>query len=414
MTDRLVYVHADLEGTSHLVGRLYAHNNKGKETASFEYEAAWLANPQRYSLEPALNLGAGQFYTPRSLFGSLGDSAPDRWGRTLMKRVEARRAQDQKTKARTLYEVDYLLLVNDETRQGALRFADKPEGNFLAHDGTPVPPLINLPKLLSAADALLEDAETAAELKLLFAPGSSLGGARPKASVREKDGQLAIAKFPKKDDEYAAVEWEFVALQLASQAGITVPDFRLETIAKRSIIILRRFDRAGAIRIPFLSAMSMIGASDNEPHSYLELMDALRQYGASPDADGAELWRRIVFSILISNTDDHLRNHGFLYEGRQGWRLSPVYDVNPVPIEVKERVLTTAIDEENGTASLDLALSVADNFGLKKKDALTVAAEVGASVATWRTVAADAGISKAEIERMASAFEHDDLQQAIG
>lgn len=161
-----------------------------------------------------------------------------------MKRAEARRAQDQKTKARTLYEVDYLLLVNDETRQGALRFADKPEGNFLTHGGTPVPPLINLPKLLSAPDALLEDAETTAELKLLFAPGFSLGGARPKASVREKDGQLAIAKFPKKDDEYAAVEWEFVALQLASQAGITVPDFRLENIAKRSVIILRRFDRA--------------------------------------------------------------------------------------------------------------------------------------------------------------------------
>src|SRR5690606_8552319 len=151
--------------------------------------------------------------------------------------------------------------------QGALRSADKPGGSFLAHDGAPVPPLINLPKLLSATDALLEDAETAAELKLLLAPGSSLGGARPKASVREKDGQLAIAKFPKKDDEYAAVEWEFVALQLASQAGITVPDFRLETIAKRSVIILRRFDRAGTTRIPFLSAMSMIGASDNEPHS---------------------------------------------------------------------------------------------------------------------------------------------------
>jgi serine/threonine-protein kinase HipA len=232
-----------------------------------------------------------------------------------------------------------------------------------------VPPLIILPKLLSATDALLEDAETAAQLKLLLAPGSSLGGARPKASVREKDGQLAIAKFPKKDDEYAAVEWEFVALELARRAGLDVPDFRLENIAKRAVIILRRFDRAGKTRIPFLSAMSMIGAGDNEAHSYLELMDALRQYGASPGSDGAELWRRIVFSILISNTDDHLRNHGFLYEGQAGWRLSPVYDVNPVPVEVKERVLTTAISEEDGTASLDLALSVAENFGLKKKEA---------------------------------------------
>jgi serine/threonine-protein kinase HipA len=413
VTDRLVYVHADLHGNTHLVGRLYVHNNKSKETASFAYEAEWLANPLRYSLEPALTLGAGQFYTPRTLFGSLGDSAPDRWGRTLMKRAEARRAEAEKTRVRTLYEVDYLLLVNDETRQGALRFADEPGGNFLAHGGTPVPPLIDLPKLLSATDALLDDAETAAELKLLLAPGSSLGGARPKASVREKDGQLAIAKFPKKDDEYAAVEWEFVALELARQAGLNVPDFRLETIAKRSVIILMRFDRNGAMRIPFLSAMSMIGAGDNEAHSYLELMDALRQYGASPGMDGVELWRRIVFSILISNTDDHLRNHGFLYEGQRGWRLSPVYDVNPVPSEVKERVLTTAISEENGTASLDLAFSVAENFGLRKKEAQAVAAEVGAGVANWRKVAAQAGIRKAEIDRMASAFEHDDLRQAL-
>lgn len=413
MTDRLAYIYADLDGKSHLVGRLYAHTNKGKETASFEYEAKWLANPLRYSLEPALNLGAGQFHTARSLFGSLGDSAPDRWGRTLMKRAEARRAEAGKTKARTLYEVDYLLLVNDEMRQGALRFADEPGSKFLAHDGAPVPPLVDLPKLLSATDALLDDAETASELKLLLAPGSSLGGARPKASVRERHGQLAIAKFPKKDDEFAAVEWEFVALQLAKQAGLNVPEFRLETIARRAVIILRRFDRDGATRIPFLSAMSMIGAGDNEHHSYLELMDALRQYGASPSVDGVELWRRIVFSILISNTDDHLRNHGFLYEGQKGWRLSPVYDVNPVPIETKERVLTTAISEEDGTASLDLALSVADSFGLKKKDALAVAAEVGAGVANWRAVAAHAGIRRAEIDRMASAFEHDDLQKAL-
>jgi serine/threonine-protein kinase HipA len=413
MTDRLVHVYADLDGQAHLAGCIYAHNNKGKETASFEYEAEWLANPRRYSLEPALTLGEGHFYTPRSLFGSLGDSAPDRWGRRLMKRAEARRADAEKSKPRTLYEVDYLLRVNDETRQGALRFADEPGGPFLAHDGAPVPPLISLPKLLSATDALLEDAETAAELKLLLAPGSSLGGARPKASVREKDGQLAIAKFPKKDDDYAAVEWEYVALELARRAGILMPDFRLESIAGRAVLILRRFDRDGAMRIPFLSAMSMIGAGDNEAHSYLELMDALRQYGAAPGIDGVELWRRIVFSVMISNTDDHLRNHGFLYEGPKGWRLSPVYDVNPVPVEVKEPVLTTMISENDGTASLDLALSVAADFGLKKKDAIAVAAQAAAAVSGWRAVAMQVGIKKAEIDRMASAFEHDDLELTL-
>lgn len=413
MTDRLVHVYADLDGQAHLVGHLYAHNNKGKETASFEYEAEWLANPQRYSLEPALNLGRGQYYTPRSLFGSLGDSAPDRWGRTLMKRAEARRANAEKSKPRTLYEVDYLLRVNDEARQGALRFAGEPGGPFLAHGGAPVPPLISLPKLLSATDALLEDVETAAELKLLLMPGSSLGGARPKASVRERDGQLAIAKFPRKDDEYAVAEWEFVALELARRAGIVTPDCRLENIAGRAVLILRRFDRDGAVRIPFLSAMSMIGAADNEPHSYIELMDALRQYGAAPGTDGAELWRRIVFSVMISNTDDHLRNHGFLYEGQKGWRLSPVYDVNPVPVEVRERVLTTMISENDGAASLDLALSVAADFGLKKKDAMAVAAQVGTAVADWRPVAARAGIKKTELDRMASAFEHNDLRLAL-
>ncbi|EGP54059.1 type II toxin-antitoxin system HipA family toxin [Agrobacterium genomosp. 3] len=414
MSDRLVHVHADLDGKPHLVGRLYSHNNKGKETASFEYEKAWLENPLRYSLEPALTLASGQFYTARSLFGSLGDSAPDRWGRTLMKRAEARRAEAAKERARTLYEIDYLLQVHDETRQGALRFSLDPGGPYLANGGPPVPPLVNLPKLLSATDALLEDAETAAELKLLLAPGSSLGGARPKASVREKDGQLAIAKFPKKDDDYSAVEWEYVALELAARAGLNVPEFRLERIAGRSVILVRRFDRSGeATRIPFLSAMSMIGAADNEQHSYLELVDALRQYGSSPADDGTELWRRIVFSILISNTDDHLRNHGFLYDGARGWRLSPLYDVNPVPTDIKERILTTAISEEDSTASLDLAFSVATEFGLKAKAAEAVAAEVGTAVSTWRDVAAKVGIVKAEIDRMASAFEHEDLALAL-
>jgi serine/threonine-protein kinase HipA len=409
MSDRLAHVYADLNRSTHLVGRLYAHNNRGKETASFEYEKEWLANPHRYALEPALTLGAGSFHTNHRLFGSLGDSAPDRWGRTLMKRAEARRAETEKTKARTLYEMDYLLMVHDETRQGALRFTNKPGEPFLANDGPPIPPLINLPKLLSASDAILEDAETAAELKLLLAPGSSLGGARPKASVRESDGQLAIAKFPKKDDDHPAVEWEFVALQLAKKAGLSVPSFRLENITGRAVLILKRFDRNGTRRIPFLSAMSMIGASDNESHSYLELMDALRQHGASPGTDGPELWRRIVFSILISNTDDHLRNHGFLLEGQQGWRLSPVYDVNPVPVEVKERVLTTAINETDSTASLDLALSVARDFGLKITEANAIAADVGKAVLDWRTVANETGISKTQVDRMSSAFEHNDL-----
>lgn len=412
MTERLVFVYADLDEQVHLVGRLYAHHKNGKESASFEYDASWLENPRAYSLEPALMLGGGLYHTHKSLFGSLGDSAPDRWGRMLMKRAETKRAKAEERKAQTLYEMDYLMRVHDDTRAGALRFSTQENGPFQAQGGPPVPPLVSLPKLLAATDKMLDDKETADDLRLLLAPGSSLGGARPKASVIGHDGQLAIAKFPKKDDEYQAVEWEYVALELARRSGLHVPAFQLEKIAKRAVIILTRFDREGARRIPFLSAMSMLGASDHEAHSYIEIMDALRRYGAAPTIDGVELWRRIVFNILISNTDDHLRNHGFLYQGQDGWRLSPVYDVNPTPADIKERVLTTAIDEEDGTASLDLAMSVAEIFGISHNQARAIAGEIGASVNTWRDVANSLGLKNAEIERMASAFEHSDLHQA--
>ncbi len=205
--------------------------------------------------------------------------------------------------------------------------------------------------------------------------------------------------------------WEAVALTLAAQAGLPTPEWRIEKAADRDVLLLRRFDRRSELRIPFLSAMSLLDAADNEPHSYMEIADALRQYGAKADEDCAQLWRRIVFSILVSNTDDHLRNHGFLYEAA-GWRLSPVYDVNPVPVDIKPRILTTAIDEVDGTASLDLALAVAPHFGVKPNKARSIVREVGAVVARWRETASAIGLAANEVERMASAFEHDDLEQA--
>ena len=228
-----------------------------------------------------------------------------------------------------------------------------------------------------------------------------------------RNGSLYIAKFPQKTDEIRTVLWESVALTLAGKAGITVPQWSLETAARRPVLLLRRFDRIGAARIPFLSAMSMLGASDHESHSYLEIADAIRQYGASPREDLEQLWRRIVFSVLISNTDDHLRNHAFLYDGDAGWRLSPAYDLNPVAAEFKPRVLTTLIDADDGTASLDRVLGVAPHFGVSLKLARKIAAEVGTSVSRWRTVAAAAGLRKQEVDRLASAFEHRDLRQAI-
>lgn len=414
--DRSALVYVDLRAAPHLVGRLWARTRRNRESATFEYDGSWLAHPDRFPLEPALKLGPGPFHTPSDtpLFGAIGDSAPDRWGRVLMRRAERRRAERAGQTPRTLQEIDYLLMVDDEARQGALRFAEREGGPFLARHGvTQIPPLIELPRLLSAAEAVVTDADSDEDLRLLLAPGSSLGGARPKASVRDRDGHLAIAKFPRPGDEINTVPWEAVALTLAERAGIPVPTWRLETVAGKPVLLSRRFDRVGGTRLPFLSAMSMLGASGNETRSYLEFVDALRQHGAAPKEDMHALWRRIVFSILISNTDDHLRNHGFLYAGPDGWRLAPAYDVNPVPTDIKPRVLATAIDLDDSTASLDRAMAVAGYFQLDASAARGVAAEVGQAVATWRGAAARLGLTPPEIDRMASAFEHEDLRAAL-
>lgn len=411
-----VFVYVDTSGEPRFAGRLWARTRKGRESATFEYDPGWLEYADRFALEPALTLGPGPFHTPsgRLLFGAIGDSAPDRWGRVLMRRAERRRAERAGETPRTLMEIDYLLGVDDEARQGTLRFALQEGGPFLAkHDAARIPPLIDLPRLLSAAEHVVGDTDSDEDLRLLLAPGSSLGGARPKASVRDRDGHLAIAKFPHKDDETNAVLWEAVALRLAEKSGIPVPDWRIEPVVDKQVLLLRRFDRVEGRRIPFLSAMSMLGASDNESRSYLEFVDALRRYGASPRQDMHALWRRLVFNVLISNTDDHLRNHAFLYVGPDGWRLAPAYDLNPVPTDIKPRILTTAIDLDDGTASLDLAMSVMGYFELDEGEAKTIAGEVGQAVATWREEAARMGLTQAEINRLASAFEHEDLREAL-
>ena len=414
--DREVLVYVDLNGVPYPVGRLWTRTRKNKEGATFEYDAGWLAHRERFSLEPALKLGPGPFHTAADMpmFGAIGDSAPDRWGRALMRRMERRRAEREKQTPRTLQEIDYLLQVDDEARQGALRFAETEGGPFLREEGVKrTPPLLELPELLSAADRVAGDKDTDEDLRLLLAPGSSLGGARPKASVRDKDGHLAIAKFPRRDDDYNTVVWEAVALTLAHKARIPVPEARIETVSDKPVLVLRRFDRRDGQRIPFLSSLSMLGARDNETRSYMEIADALRQHGAASKDDIRELWRRIVFNVLISNTDDHLRNHGFLYSGPTGWRLSPAYDLNPVPVDVKPRILTTAINEDDNTASLDLAMSVAPYFEMDEMHSRVAAGEVARAVATWREEAARHGLSKGESARMASAFDHTDLDSAL-
>jgi serine/threonine-protein kinase HipA len=408
MSSKEVLVSIALGSDTVRVGRLWFHVRGHKTSASFEYDKKWLDHSEKFSLEPALKLTEGAFHTGQgiSLFGAMGDSAPDRWGRMLMRRFEASQASVQNRAPRSLFEIDYLLGVHDEARQGALRFSISPDEHvFLSpQQKISIPPLVDLPKLLSATERFIDDNENSEDLRLLLAPGSSLGGARPKASVRDKDGSLAIAKFSKKDDEYNVVLWEAVVLTLAKKATIKVPLHRVETIGEKSVLIIRRFDRIGGNRIPFLSAMSMLGAHDNEQHSYLEMAYALAQNGAAPVEDMKELWRRMVFTIMVSNTDDHLRNHGFIYERHKGWRLSPAYDINPTPIDIAPRILTTSIDFYDSVASLETAMRVAKDFRLKKEEALSIIEEVAVAVKQWRFVASEFGLSKRACDRMASAF----------
>jgi serine/threonine-protein kinase HipA len=324
----------------------------------------------------------------------------------LMDRASAQRARETGAAAARLTEADYLLGVSDESRGGALRFATGREGPFLAAPtDNDVPPLVELPALLQASDEIVRSDGGDSALRLLLAPGSSLGGARPKASVRDRDGQLAIAKFPSQTDGVSTVLWEAVALTLAERSGLRVERHRVVHVAGLPVLVVQRFDRIGTQRVPFLSAMSMLSANDHESHSYLEIADAIRQHGSAAGEDLRELWRRIVFTILISNTDDHLRNHGFLYdEIRRGWRLAPVYDVNPTPRSVKPGILTLAIDESNTTANLDVALDVAEYFDVDGADARDIAAEVRDAVQGWAGRARELGVPGHEIDGMKSAF----------
>lgn len=408
-------VHIDLNGRTRHVGLARSNRVRGTETVLFEYAPTWLNDHERFSLEPALTLTRGTFAPPPGLatFGSIGDSAPDTWGRRLMQRAERGLAERERRNVRTLLESDYLLGVADETRLGALRFRRVREDVFQAPIRSGVPALIELGRLLQITERILRDEETDEDLQLIFAPGSSLGGARPKASVVDQHGHLSIAKFPKETDEYSMETWEAVALWLAARAGIATPSHELMQVAGKAVLLSRRFDRTGTIRIPFLSSMAMVGAKDGDRGSYPEIVDALARHGAQAKTDAHALYRRVVFNVLISNVDDHLRNHGFLWLGKTGWSLAPAYDLNPVPTDLKARVLTTNIDLEEGTCSIDLLESSAGFFGLSLAQARAIIKEVAAVTTTWRATAKEAGARAAEISRMASAFEHDDLKRAV-
>jgi serine/threonine-protein kinase HipA len=409
-----VEVHVAVGEKNVLAGRMYPHHRRGVESASFVYNDRYLADPDAYALDPGLPLVTGTLQTPvgRTLFGAFADSLPDRWGRALIQRAERARAKAAVTAPRSMSEVDLLLGVRDDLRQGALRFRLNEQGPFLATEESGVPALTDLPALLDIAARAERDTADYEDLKWLLRAGSSLGGARPKAHVLDAAGHVAIAKFPSvNSDTWNVMAWEKVALDLARDAGVTVPDSQLIRIGDRNVLVVARFDRRGTARIGYASAMTMLEASDGDQRSYLEIAEVIEERSTAATAELRQLWRRIAFSILISNTDDHLRNHGFLHERGDSWMLSPAFDLNPNP-QPGSNDLSTAIDYTDTRASVDTLMSVADYFRLDASDALKVLAKVIRAVTRWRTVAKSHGLLQHDLDAMESAFVHAEGERA--
>ncbi len=409
--NQLTYVYADWEGLSAptRVGVLQADQIKGREHFRFAYDPGWLQSAHGRQIDSDLTLYAGEQHGVAGCnFRVFLDSCPDRWGRLLMQRREAVLARQQARRPRRLHEMDYLLGVHDTHRMGALRFKREPDGAFLDDNAQlAVPPLTSLAELAYAAQQVedtrkQDDPEYITWLQRLISPGSSLGGARPKACVRDSQGRLWIAKFPSRYDGYDIGAWEFVVYQLALEAGIQMSACRVESLGGAyHTFLTQRFDRSEQQRHHFSSALTQLGYDDGDyDASYLELAQFLTDQGAQTRSDLAQLWRRIVFSIAVSNTDDHLRNHGFIRK-RHGWVLAPAYDINPT---IAAAGLHLNINEVDNALDFDVALSVIDFFQLNLQQARQIQAEVLSSVRQWRRVASQVGLSRGEQVAMAAAF----------
>ncbi len=401
-----VEIHIEWEGETHLVGRL--HTADRSAAVSFEYAAAWLGRPRAFAIDPtSLPLRAGPHHSA-ALFGAMQDCGPDRWGRMLIERAVRKHVLDRKP----YQDLDYVLALDDASRIGALRFRADTNGPFLAASSGKIPPVVQLAALLNAANAVHGETETAADLRYLLGQGSPLGGARPKSAVALADGQLAIAKFPKPDDVRDIAAGEILALTLAEKAGIQVPEHQLVNVKGKSVSVITRFDRAGASRIPFLSAHSLLGLAQGEPGAYTLLADGIRQFGHATAADLRELWRRLIFSLLASNYDDHLRNHGFLMRAPGRWALSPAYDLNPVPEIDRTQTPKTPITEEQEEPSIDAALAAAPRFGLRAVTAKAILREVLDAVSGWRKVGRQLRLKATTLDTYASAFDHQLMAEA--
>jgi serine/threonine-protein kinase HipA len=410
--EKTIYVYDDFsEDEPVLLGKLYVKVIKGGETYSFEYDIDWLIkNKLSISLDPELQpFGGRQFPLGKSIFGIFADASPDRWGRVLMNRRERLLAEQERRKPRKLYDSDYLLGVYDETRMGGIRFKLDKEGVFLSDDQeTAAPPWTSLRTLEEASRNFENDESGITEkwLNQLIKPGSSLGGARPKATVVDTQGQLWIAKFPSKNDESDTGAWEKTVHDLARMCGLNVPESKLEKFSKLgSTFLVRRFDRDGKKRIHFASAMTLLGKTDGasaaDGTSYLDIVAFIKANGANPKADLLELWKRIVFNMLVTNTDDHLRNHAFMLS-KNGWVLSPLYDVNPVPYGDE---LALLVDDEDNSISIDLAIGTAYRFGISAEEAKKIAESMCFIVReNWEKLAKKYGLSRGQIEYMRPAF----------
>lgn len=397
------------------MGFLRAEYTRGKEIFSFSYSDIWLKSNYSQILDPELQFYSGSQYArdEKLNFGVFLDSSPDRWGRLLMRRREAASARSEGRSEKTLRESDYLLGVFDGHRMGALRFKENPDGPFLNNnEHLASPPWTSIRELEQISitledDEVIEDPEYLKWLMMLVNPGSSLGGSRPKASVLDEERNLWIAKFPCKTDIKDIGGWEMVVNELAKKAGINIAFSRIQKFSSsHHTFLTKRFDRTtNGERIHYASAMTMLGYTyGTDFHhgvSYLEIVDFLTNNGANIESDLTELWRRIVFNIFISNTDDHLRNHGFILT-EKGWILSPAFDINP---NEDGTGLSLNISLDDNSLNLDVPLEVIEYFRLKKESALKIIEKIRQSVRNWRKVANKYQLSRSEQELMAMVFD---------
>lgn len=414
-----IEVLAQLSDEPLLVGRLHPHRAHGMAVRStFVYDPVWTARPEGFDLDPATPRGSGAVQTPTGhvLPRALADCAPDRWGRTLRMQEERRLADEEGRAGRTLDDVDFLLGVRDDLRQGDLRLRD--EGGF-QRPGGDVPVLAELGDLLDLANRALHEDLGTAEIARLVRQGSSLGGARPKTHVQDAHGRLGIAKFPAASaDSWDVMAWEKVCLDLAESAGIAVPSRQLLNIAGRRVLVVGRFDRVhrpgqAPARVGFRSAMTMCERSDGDAGSYLEIAAVIEEHSPQATEDLRQMWRRVAFNVLVTNTDDHLRNHAFLHERAGAWRLSPAFDINPDPQAGQSPRLHTAIDEYATEADLDVLMAVSPLFRFDEPSARQTLREVAQAVQGWRGAARHCGLDEAAVRQMTPAFEHARLRRAL-